>query len=281
MAEERRYWSHRRGYREPLTGEFWTAFAELLRRLVAVLSDRDPEEKFLGELVYLDRYGDWEDFQLRRAIRERIGRDYCTPFDVHRRPNSEEQVLDTIEILYDLTAEIWKVDYTDNVNDLLKRLNQPYQLVAGEIHYHASEVLDAPVESLDGVNVRDETLRAYLEHARGAFFDARKDRRLEGLRAVYDAFERIKTLHGEDKKESASRTAAELARFEELQPHFENLFRTYTAIGNTANIRHSERDKVVLDEDGVLVEHLFYSVWALVRGVLSRESGEGHREERV
>jgi hypothetical protein len=67
--------------------------------------------------------------------------------------------------------------------------------------------------------------------------------------------------------------------FEELRPHFDNIFRAYTAIGNTATIRHSERNKVFIDDDPVLIEHLFYSVWALIRAVLAREAKGARLEE--
>lgn len=272
MTEVRRYWSHRSGHCEPLTGEFWTAFDTLLRRLIMETEPQYDVGGFFGVLAVPSEYG-CDDEDLRTVIREKLGRDYYSPFDDYREaPKREPDVLDFIEVFYDLAAEPCKPTYTTEVNQLLARLNQPFELVAGEVHYRGSEVLDAPVEKLDGMTVRDEVLRGYLEHARDAFFDARQDRRLEGLRALYDAYERVKTLLDGDKKSSVSRTVEKLARHEELRPHFEQLFQSYTAIGNTANIRHSERDKVPLDDDPDLVEHLFYSGWALVRGVLAREA---------
>lgn len=270
MMAARRYWSHRKGHREPLTREFWSAYDSLLRRHIAIF----------GNLVIIvgdSRY----DYKLMDAVRERIGRGYYSPYNSARKvPPNEDHVLDFIEVFYDLAMKQSKQFYSDAVNGLFKRFNQPYELVNGEVHYRGSEVLDVPVEELDRMTVADEPLRKYLESAREAFFNARQDRRIEGLRAVYDAFERLKTLREGDKKGSTAKVVDELARAEELRPHIDKLFRAYTDIGNTANIRHSERDKVLIDHDAVLIEQLFYSVWALIRAVLAREAeGSARLEE--
>lgn len=278
----RRYWSHRKGYREPLMGEFWSAFDSLLHRLIHQTDRYRHQYGIFGGLVV--PYGEamWEDYKLQRAIRERIGRDYYSPLKDHRkRPADEHHVLDFIEVFYDLAAKGHKQSFSDAVNELLQRFNQPYELVKGEIHYRGSEVLDEPIEELDRMVVKDDPLRKYLEAAQAAFFDARQDRRLEGLRALYDAFERLKTLREGDKKGSVAKIVGELARFEELRPQFDALFRAYTIIGNTTSIRHSERDKVFIDDDPVLIEHLFYSVWALVRAVLAREGKGSTRPEEA
>ena len=63
-----------------------------------------------------------------------------------------------------------------------------------------------------------------------------------------------------------------MARFEELRLHLDKVFRSYTDIGNASNIRHSERGKTLIDDDPILIEHLFYSVWSLIRAVLEREA---------
>lgn len=274
---QRKYWSHRKGHRTELNDEFWAAFDASLQRMIIAAGDFRGVSSFFGELISHIRgiNYQWLDEDLRNAVQEKIGRNYYSPFYEYKRiPPNDDHVFDLLEVLYDLTKREHKDQYSSTVNALLKRLNQPYELVGGEVHYRGSEVLDEPVENLDGMAVRDEALRGYLVQAREAFFDAREDRRLEGLRALYDAFERVKTLHDVDKKESSKRIIADLSQSEEIQQHLDALFRIYTAIGNKTNIRHSERDKVLLDNSPELVEQLFYSVWALIRAVLATSSSD-------
>jgi hypothetical protein len=209
----RKYWSHRKGQREPLTSAFWSAFDSLLSRLIFESYKTSYANGIFGNLVERTVYDTWSDSGLEQALRERIGRVY-SPLNPHsQRPSNEDQVLDFIEAFYDLAAKEYKKSFTNAINELFQRFNQPYELVKGEVHYRGSEVLDVPVEELDRMVVTDDPLRKYMESAREAFFDARQDRRLEGLRALYHAFERLKTLREGDKKDSAAKIVVELAGF--------------------------------------------------------------------
>lgn len=204
-------WSHRQGFRPPLTAEFWIAFHTVLKRLI------------------------------------------------------EDQ------------AESW-VPYYESRNALFRRFNQPFELVEGKVHRRGSESLERPVERIEDLVIPDEQLRNYLLAAREAFFDARVDRRLDGLRSLWDAFERLKSLSDQDKKKSVANLIESLAPYPSLKEPVETIVRQLTDIGNKANIRHSEQRVEILNEDGVLIEYLFFSGFALIRAALQRQEEQAKAE---
>lgn len=55
------------------------------------------------------------------------------------------------------------------------------------------------------------------------------------------------------------------------------MVRQLTEIGNKANIRHSEQRVEVINEDGVLIEYLFFSGFALIRAALQRKEAQASR----
>jgi hypothetical protein len=183
-------WSHRQGFRPALKEEFWTAFYTALRsRLV-------PDYLPFWEPYYQKGYR--EDFREGNAesfMKEHIG-DSIRLFytDVYERQTNNSRVLDYVEVFYLMAHDQLRQVYADEVNTLFRRYNQPFELIQGKVHRRGSESLEEPLERLEDLRIRDKQILRYLHTAREAFFDAREDRRLEGLRSLWDAFERLKSL---------------------------------------------------------------------------------------
>src|SRR5438270_10355258 len=122
-ADVRRYWSHRKGYREPLTGEFWSAFETLLRRLIDQTYSGRSSGLF-GSLVKSQesihgRHIGWSDSKLNAAVRERLGRSYSPFTSYGDKPSEERHVLDFIEVFYDLSIDSQNVLYAIQAHQLL------------------------------------------------------------------------------------------------------------------------------------------------------------------
>lgn len=201
------------------------------------------------------------------------------------RPEKEAEVLDVVEIFYQMCGDgDDRSAYCTEINEAFKRFNQPFLLEDdGMVRRTGSEVLDEALTTDADVEVFDDIARQHLEDSRAAFFDARADRRLEGLRELYDAWERVKThptsnKKASNKKESAEEMATTIASYKKITPELERIMKALTAIGNKANIRHSEIGKVLINGDGILIETLFYSVYALVRAYGQRLADAGTSE---
>lgn len=164
-------------------------------------------------------------------------------------------------------VSIGRYQYTVEVNKMLTRFKHPFKLQKGKIIRTSSAVLDTAMggEICTGDNHLDQLIKTSIE----AFYDVSGTRKPEALRNIVDAFERIKTLEGSDKKKSVETVLSKISATEEIRTHFETHLRKMTEIANNFTIRHHERGKTELD-DPDLVEYLFYSYYNLVRYVMSK-----------
>lgn len=260
MSMTRQFYSYRKGRRDPLTGAFFNAYTETLKRLT----------KTFHFARYFPRYSDGSGVDHRPAnakIMELIGNSW-TPFDPNEhlaRPKTEEAVIDIIEAFWELAEEAHL--YEGEVNTLFARFNQPYSIQGGLVQRHGSDVLDRLFEL--EIQSADHTLIKYIERAVGDFLYAKEDRRLEGLRSLYDAFERLKSSMGNDKKESVNALIHHLAP-PTLGNSVNELLHALTTIGNDANIRHSEHRVTLINHDPELIEFLFYTMFAFIRAALHK-----------
>ena len=159
-----------------------------------------------------------------------------------------------------------RLEYTIQVNAMFERFNHPYRLQKGMIARKGSDVLDASIASLD-LQTDDQHLLRLLNSALESFHDRSGKRKLEGLQSIVNAFERLKTLAGQDKRASVAKVIEGLAGDSGIQACFEAHFRDLTSLANAHTIRHHESDKVVLDDE-VLIEYLFYGYYNLVRLIM-------------
>jgi hypothetical protein len=123
-------------------------------------------------------------------------------------------------------------------------------------------------------NTGDDALNELLERARTRFLSPNPATRRESLEALWDAWERIKSLElPADKRESTKRLLDKGSN----EPHFRQLLeddaRSLTAIGNGFMIRHAEVGKTPIADDEH-VDFLFHRLFAMIR-LLLRKSNRG------
>jgi hypothetical protein len=241
-----------------LSGPFFVAYAATLTRLINA-------KHFFRHFPKVGSGFDYEPAEER--LKELIGSRW-TPIsysEVTLRPRREEEILDTIEAFWRLSEE--KASYTAEVNALFSRFNQPFKIEKGSVKRRGSEVLEKLFAA--ELSSTDEVVIKYIEAAVESFFYAKEDRRLEGLRSLYDAYDRLKSSLNSDKRESIRELIKTLAP-PSLGKPFDELLNALTSIGNEANIRHSEHRVTLIDHDPELIEFLFYSLYSLIRLSLQR-----------
>ncbi len=161
-----------------------------------------------------------------------------------------------------------RYQYTVDINRMLSNFHHPYQLQKGQIILVGSEVLDRRLMGIDLAT--DDTYLIKLMSTSVEDFHARSGkRRLEAVQTLVDAFERVKTLHGTDKKQSAQKVIAQLSADADISSYFAQLFRALTDIENNCNLRHHEYGTTVID-DPALIEYLFYEYYNLIRLILEK-----------
>jgi hypothetical protein len=263
--------------------DFLAAFTAYLNRI----SDDGYLCKHFGE--YWCQYGicGRDDQKMANRLTEDIGPATWPPSA--DASFQTDQVLDILEFLYRYVAKPTggsvcnscgrlhperydvrqgRYEYTIEINRMLARFHHPYELRKGRAVRKGSDVLDAMVGAVE-FRTEDHHLLKLLDSARTSFHDRSGKRKLEGLRSIVDAFERVKTLHGGDKKTSVKAVVGQLSPVEEVQACFDEHLRKLTDLANRYTIRHHERGKTELDDEA-LIEYLFYSYYNLVRFILEK-----------
>jgi AbiJ N-terminal domain 4 len=166
-------------------------------------------------------------------------------------------------------------EFRDSTNRIFRRNGIAYELTAqGCIERLAPPVLHEHLASME-FRTSDPELNRMLETARRKFLDPDEVTRREALEALWDAWERLKTLgSGSDKK---AQTAAMLdttagpssPKFREV---LEREAKELTAIGNNLQIRHSEtsQERIARMQQ---VDYLFHRLFALIRVILRTNAG--------
>ena len=120
----------------------------------------------------------------------------------------------------------------------------------------------------------ERELNLLLSTAHRKFLNPSPETRKEGLEALWDAWERLKTLGGEADKRAQAKAMID-ATAGEQSPKFRDALdresRELTNIGNTLRIRHSEttQEKLASSE---YVDYLFYRLFSLIRLILLRRA---------
>lgn len=154
------------------------------------------------------------------------------------------------------------------VNRLLARNGIAYEMSAhGKIRRILPDPLAQAIARARFATGDDETDRL-LEAARIKILAPRHDDRSDGLEKLWDAFERIKTLDGTDKKLSAVALLDRAARQgSKLRIAIEEEAMALTRIGNAHRIRHSETGQEPL-ETALQIDYLFTRLFAFLHFVL-------------
>jgi len=282
------YYSQRKekqgGPKFEISSNFWVAFLTYFERL-------KREEYFCksfpsycpGELV-----SGTNDSAITERVKEEFGRIYW-PLEEDRLPGGNEYVFNVIEFIYRYLAKPTKwqnceyceyshpkeydvsqgrYEYTITVNQMFSRFNHPFKLNKGKIEHLTSEILDTRIFSTD-INTNDSHLKRLIERALDNFYERTGKKKLDGLRNLVDAFERLKTLENSDKKKSIDIIMKKISYTSDIIPCFDSHFGKMTELANKYTIRHHEKDKITL-EDESLIDFLFYSYYNLIRLILEK-----------
>jgi hypothetical protein len=266
---------------EPLNVRFWSAFESLVEEVI--------EDRQLGCLYGFkaecgSREGRCDPDALSRAIRQQIGREGW-PVE-HPETLTDREIMNLVEFFEGVVVypepllcsycERYHItfgreagdDFQSAVNSVFMKLELPFQITEHGVTQQRSAVLAREAEEIASLT-NDNELATLIRNAVTDFQFGGEDRRVTGLHAIVDAFERTKALQDANKKRSIERLVREIAVYEPLIEPFELLFRRLTDIANENSIRHHEPSQQPLN-DPALVEFLFYSYYNLIRFALTK-----------
>ena len=116
----------------------------------------------------------------------------------------------------------------------------------------------------------DVELNRLLSTAQRKFLNPHQEIRREALEALWDAWERLKTLGGQGDKKAGAKAMLDVTagtsspKFREA---LEREARELTSIGNSLRIRHSETNQEMLAKSEH-VDYLFYRLFSLIQLIL-------------
>jgi len=171
-------------------------------------------------------------------------------------------------------VEAGQADFREAINRIFRRNGLIYELREdGQIVRLAPPVLrDALAHA--SFRTGDSGLDEFLEKSRRKFLDPNIGVRREALEALWDAWERIKTLGGTDKKAgiAALLNAAAGPSSPKFRTALEQEAIALTSLGNQLRIRHSETDKepIVVHSN---VDYLYHRLFAFILTLL-KSSGK-------
>jgi len=177
-----------------------------------------------------------------------------------------QEFMDHYHVSWDHEAGL--VAFVAEVNRLLARNGIAYEMsTQGKIRRILPDPLAQAIAQARFATGDDETDRL-LEAARIKILAPKHDDRSDGLEKLWDAFERIKTLDGTDKKLSAATLLDRTARSgTKLRAAIEEEAMSLTRLGNTHRIRHSETSQEPL-ETALQIDYLFTRLFAFLHFVL-------------
>jgi hypothetical protein len=184
--------------------------------------------------------------------------------EMHKR--SWHDFMDHYHVYWD--REVGMSAFVVEVNRLLARNGIAYEMsTQGKIRRILPDPLAQAIAQARFATGDDETDRL-LEAARTKILAPKHDDRSDGLEKLWDAFERIKTLDGSDKKLSAAVLLDRAVRpGTKLRASIEEEAMALTRLGNTHRIRHSETSQEPL-ETALQIDYLFTRLFAFLHFVL-------------
>ena len=173
--------------------------------------------------------------------------------------------------------EAGRDEFRDQVETIFRRNGIAYTLTEiGRIERLVPRALEGALVGPES-NTGDAELDRLIGTAQRKFLDPNPETRQEALEALWDAWERLKTLDGQGDKRA--RAAAMLDKTAgKSSPKFRDALDreaiALTDIGNNLRIRHSETNQEIIATSGQ-IDYLFYRLVSLIQLVLrSRSSSE-------
>lgn len=164
-------------------------------------------------------------------------------------------------------VEAGRDEFREAINRVFRRNGLAYELAGhGHIERLAPPLLREELASAQ-FRTGDSELDGMLEKARRKFLDPDEATRRESLEALWDAWERLKTLvDGPDKKAQVASLLDGIAGpvSPEFRKALEQEAKELTRIGNSLQIRHSEIGQERLAK-GEHVDYLFHRLVAFIQ----------------
>ncbi len=205
-------------------------------------------------------------------------------------PPSQDQFITLVEFLHSVVSapsgkrwhSFWRHhDYTSfskpegqrffdtQVNTLLTRNGYPIEIQEGRVRRTERLGLELEWVHVQEIvfNTGDADLDRLLEEARKRFADPDPSERQIALEKLWDAFERLKTIDGEGKKESVDNLLSKASSSGDIRRVFEKEMSTLTEFGNNFQVRHHEKGKFAIPKD-TDKEYMFYRMFALIWAML-------------
>ena len=162
-----------------------------------------------------------------------------------------------------------RVQFRADIGDIFRRNGIAYELTwDGRIKRVVPRVLHENLAQAD-FRTGDSQLDDLLNSACRKFLHPAPETRKEGLDALWDAWERLKTLGGDDKKTQAKAMLDDAAGLSSsnFRETLGREAKELTSIGNSLRIRHAEtnQEKLVKSEH---VDYLFHRLFSLVNLIL-------------
>lgn len=260
---------------------FWLAFHAIIDSLGddGYLCKSVPGEWCRGYLI--------DEQKISLLIRERAGC-LCWPPSSDAPPDIDT-ILRLVEMFFPLVAKPKKwwfheecgrnhpdkfdersgrYEYTVRVNNAFRCFGLPYQLKKGRVIGVNDTVLDSML-SIEEYGLYDTHLQGLIDHATDSFFDNSGKYKLDGLRTIVEALERLKTNAGQDKKQGAKKLICKVSSDANVRQCFDDHLKQLHKIANGFQIRHNEKGTLPVDEE--LTDYLFYNYYNLLKFLLKRE----------
>lgn len=160
-------------------------------------------------------------------------------------------------------------EFRDAVNAVFSRNGLAYEMDQSGRVQRIVEGPDAELLARARFTTGDQSLDELLETAQRRFFDRDDDAGQRAIEALWDSFERLKTLEDpSNKKKSAEAMISMATPSDHAKAMIEAEMKALTEIGNTWRIRHHEVGKTELGEGNHLRDYLFLRMFSVIRFLL-------------
>ena len=161
-----------------------------------------------------------------------------------------------------------KQEFRDKINQIFERNGIVFFINDdGQINRTISKAIEPLINQIFSTN--DTTLNELVRLAHEKFILPKIEDRIHAIEKIWDAFERVKTYYGENKKLSASELVRVVANGNsDIEELINKEAKALTNVGNTFQIRHFEKDKIEIT-DNKHIDYLFYRMVSLIHLFLS------------
>ena len=167
-------------------------------------------------------------------------------------------------------VEAGREQFRNEIEIIFRRNGIAYELTKeGRIERLAPPVFQSAVIESD-YDTGDTELDRLLTTAQHKFLNPRPETRHEALEALWDAWERLKTLDGQGNKKAQAKAMLDGAAgvsSPKFRDGLEHEAKELTDLGNSLRIRHSETNQEMLARSEHM-DYLFYRLFSLVHLIL-------------